>query len=231
MAVTFSEIERALAPTGLIVRGGFHPVPGDGVPRLPDGRSVATLVVVGNAGAAMWRSFTEARESWSRTDPLDAWVRKVLGVVAQDLGAHAVYPSDGPPWLPFQRWGQRAESVVPSPIGPLIHPLFGLWHAYRGALGFADRVGVPPREAVASPCESCAEKPCLDTCPVSALRPGAYDVPACVGHIESAAGRDCGALGCRARRACPVGPEYRYAAEQAAFHMAAFVRANRRAGA
>ena len=30
----------------------------------------------------------------------------------------------------------RAEGLKPSPIGILMHPQFGLWHAYRGALLF-----------------------------------------------------------------------------------------------
>src|SRR4030095_137820 len=45
------------------------------------------------------------------------------------------------------RWAMRAEAVAPSPLGILIHPDYGLWHAYRGALAFAERLALPPRGA------------------------------------------------------------------------------------
>jgi hypothetical protein len=59
---------------------------------------------------------------------------------------------------------------------------------------------------------------------VGAFSPGAYDVAACVGHVKSVAGADCMEAGCRARRACPVGPEYAYSPAQANFFMHAFLR-------
>ena len=226
-AVTLEGIEDALRPHGLRLRGAFHPEPGDEVPALPDGAAVGTLVLAGNAGPAMWTAFAAMGAAPAGENALDEWSREVLSAAAAALGAHALFPFGGAPWLPFQRWALRAEPVHPSPIGPLIHPRYGLWHAYRGALAFAAPLDLPPREEHPSPCESCAEKPCLTSCPVGAFTVGSYDVPACVGHIAAPAGADCAAEGCRARRACPVGREYRYAPEQAAFHMAAFVRANR----
>jgi hypothetical protein len=51
-----------------------------------------------------------------------------------------------------------------------------------------------------------------------------YDVAACAGHLRSAAGADCMGLGCRARRACPVGAEHAYGPEHANFFMQAFLR-------
>ena len=224
---TFDDIEAAIAPTGLIVRGGLHPRPADQVPPLPGGGATATLVVVGNAGPAMWRRLAAQGIDPDHRHALDSWSRRVISGVAEALGAHPLFPFGGPPWHPFQRWAQRAEPVWPSPIGPLIHPDYGLWHAYRGALAFAATLELPPRAERPNPCESCAERPCLQTCPVDALKPGAYDVPACVEHISAAAGRDCAELGCRARRACPEGRAYIYQPEQAAFHMRAFIRANR----
>ena len=212
-----------IAPFGLIVRGGFHPDTSDGVPGNP-----GTLVLIGNAGPAMWEVF--AKEHRGGPDPLDAWTRTVLGGVAAKLGATALFPFDGPPCLPFQRWAMRAEAVFPSPIGPLIHPEYGLWHAYRGALAFAEALDLPERAPAGNPCEACAAKPCLTTCPVDALKPGAYDVPACVAHVDSAAGRDCLDLGCAARRACPVGRDHHYPPPQARFHMDHFRSANRPEG-
>ena len=216
-------IGRRLDPSGLIVRGGFHPAGDDGVPGNP-----GTLVLIGNAGPAMWRAF--ARQRRDEPDPLDAWTRRTLEAAAAGRGAAALLPFQGPPWLPFQRWAMRAEAVHRSPIGPLIHPEYGLWHAYRGALAFAGRLALPAVEARPSPCDGCRDRPCLATCPVGALSAGGYDVPACVGHIAQPAGTDCLETGCRARRACPVGRAYIYERPQATFHMTHFLRAQRKAG-
>ena len=107
------------------------------------------VVMVGNAGPALWRVFDEHRPPG--VNPMNRWTRDVLDDVAEDLGAAAHYPFDGPPWLPFQRWAQRAEAVFPSPVGMLIHPDHGLWHAYRGALAFDGRGRGPA--AARRPCE------------------------------------------------------------------------------
>lgn len=139
-------------------------------------------------------------------------------------GGSALYPTQGPPWLPFQRWAMRAEPVYRSPLGVSIHPDYGLWHAYRGALAFRRRFVLPPRDPRPSPCESCVGKPCLQTCPVSAIRPDQYLVGTCAEHVGSSAGAGCLRFGCMARRACPVGVEFRYHPEQAHFHMTAFMR-------
>ena len=49
-------------------------------------------------------------------------------------------PRTGRPWLPFQQWARKAEPVHVSPLGVLIHPDYGLWHSYRGALCFDTRL-------------------------------------------------------------------------------------------
>ncbi len=220
----FAAIAEELKPTGLILRGGFHPEPADAVPG-----SVGTLVLVGNAGMAMWQAFArEAGAGSGSGNPLDDWIRERLTGIADDLGAVPLFPFGGPPFLPFQRWAQRAEPTYPSPLGLLIHPDYGLWHAYRGALAFAERIDLPAPDSRPSPCESCADKPCLATCPVEAFSGDGYDVPACVSHLATRAGADCVEDGCRARRACPVGRDFVYAREQAGFHMRAFFAANRR---
>ncbi len=220
-ATLCAEATRLLQPHGLILRGGFHPVPGDEVPD-----EKATVLMVGNAGPAMWRVFAWARRD--EPDPLNAWSRRVITDVANALGATALFPFDGPPYWPFQRWAMKAEAVHPSPIGPLINPDHGLWHAYRGALAFAERLLLPNFDARISPCDDCADKPCLSACPVGAFpAPGRYDVPVCIDHIASPAGADCLGLGCRARRACPVGRDTVYEPDQAGHHMTAFLAANR----
>ncbi len=222
----FRRIDDSLAGTGLIVRGGFRPIAEDR-DEIPEGTETPeTIILIGNAGAAMWRAFAAATTPGARagdSHPLDGWTRKVLTDAAGRLGATALFPFTGPPYLPFQRWALRAGGVHVSPIGPLIDPEYGLWHAYRGALAFGQRLDLPPTSESPSPCETCADKPCLSTCPVSALAPGDYDVPACVAHVGSEAGADCLGTGCQARRACPVGRNYIQEPEQARFHMEKFL--------
>ena len=211
-------LNRRLAPFGLITRGAFHPAPDDQAPA-----DTVTLVLIGNAGPAMWQAFSQ--EMPDGPNPLDNWMQKILEPIASQTGATVVFPFNGPPYYPFQQWAMQADDVSPSPIGPLIHPLFGQWHAYRGALLFTEKLDIPAPTRTASPCLSCIDKPCLNTCPVSAFSEQGYDVPACRTHIASPEGQDCLDEGCRARRACPVGRDYIYEPAQAAFHMRHFLTA------
>jgi hypothetical protein len=223
-----TDFDAAVAATGLMLRGGFHPEPTDGVPA-GGGRLTKTVLLVGNVGGAMWEAFAASPEmADGAPHALDRWTRRVLSAIAATLGATALYPFDGPPYLPFQRWAMRAEAVAPSPLGILIHPDYGLWHAYRGALAFAERIELAPRDERPRPCDSCADKPCLTTCPVGAFSERGYDVPTCIGHIDGPAGTECMTGSCLARRACPIGRAYAYGPAQAAYHMRAFRRSNRR---
>jgi hypothetical protein len=226
VSTNFAELARRIESVGLAVRGAFHPEPDEFAEWLA-GPAPGTIVLVGFTGSAQWPAFQasgEARDGLP--DPLDRWSRRVLGALGAELQASCWYPSGALPQPPFQRLALRSEPVHRSPIGLLIHPQWGLWHAYRGALGMADRLALPAFDAAAAhPCDGCVERPCLHTCPVAALRSGSLEVHTCAAHVQSAAGRDCRELGCRARRACPLGAQYRYCADQARFHMQSFLRA------
>ena len=227
-AMKLIDIEAACSAAGLTMRGAFHPDAADCVPDLSSGRPTETLVLLGNVGPKLWSRFSVAPEFADKSpDPLNRWSERVIGALAESLNAEALYPFGGPPYLPFIAWAKRAESVRESPLGMLIHPDHGLWHAYRGALALAERIDLPPPDTRPVPCDTCTDKPCLSACPVSAFSEQGYDVVACAEHIAAPAGRDCLDLGCRARRACPVGQSAQYDAAQAGFHMAAFLRARR----
>lgn len=215
--MTFDDLNDALSAHGLMVRGGFHPVPEDHVPG-----GIHTLILIGNAGPDMWQAFADQMPD--DPNPMDTWSKAVIDDIATTFDAAPAYPFVGPPYHPFQKWAMKADTVFQTPIGPLIHPSYGMWHAYRGALLFKDALDLPARSDVTSLCETCADKPCLSTCPVGAFTPDGYDVPGCRGHIGSDAGHDCLSAGCLARRTCPIGQDHIYVPAQAKFHMRHFLK-------
>jgi hypothetical protein len=218
---TYDEIVQGFASTGLSVRGGFA-CGSEAVGVEAGGGDVGSIVLLGNVGGSMWAAFMAGRQD--EPDPLDRWTRRVVNPIADRLGASALFPNDKP-YRPFQRWAQRSETVHASPLGLLIHPVHGLWHAYRAALAFNGTVrGLPAPTVARSPCETCVGKPCLSACPVYAFNGTSYDVGTCANHLRSGHEPQCLSLGCRARDACPVGTASRYPEAQIRFHMAAFYR-------
>lgn len=222
-----TRLEEAAAAQGLALRGAFHCEHGDGVPAGLAGAPVGTLVLLGWIGGRQWPFFSRSREAADGAPhPLDRWSKRVVGTLAEEFDASPFYPFGGPPYLPFQRWAERGDDVFASPLGIYVHPDHGLWHSYRGALGFRERLELPERLPRAHPCETCETKPCLTACPVSAFRPGHYDVDRCAAHVKSVKGVACFTGGCLARRACWVAPELAYGPEEAGFYMRAFVAAH-----
>lgn len=217
-----TELQAALALHGLALRGGFAPVPED---QLPTGRPVASVWMVGVIGSAFWPHFkASAFYGDGRPDPLDRWSRAIGEELATRFGGLALFPFDGPPYHPFQRWADRCEPTQPSRMLLRIHPVHGLWHAYRFALALP---AAAPHSAAAGTlapdlCAGCSGQPCLQACPVGAYTGEAFLLDACASHLHSDRGSDCLQGGCRARLACPVAPELRYLPEHAAFHMQAF---------
>ena len=225
---SYKELSETARALGLACRGGFHPRLEDGVPALRSGAPPATAVLFGFTGGEQWPKFSLSGEYRDGAPhPLDRWSRRIIGELAARFGADDLHPSLGPPWWPFQRWARRAEALHVSPLGILIHPDYGLWHAYRGALLFAARIALPERQPWPHPCESCPGKPCLRSCPVGAVRAEQFDYPACAAHLASPRGSGCLDGGCLARLSCPVGARHRYGAAQASFHMQSLVPAAR----
>jgi hypothetical protein len=218
------DLERRAEQVGLAVRGAFHPVAGE-FEQLPLQALDGTVVLLGFTAGRQWPQFAQSSEFRDALPhPLDRWSRRVIGELARALGARDFYPGDVP-IIPFQQLAMRCESVHPSPIGILIHPRWGLWHAYRGALIFSQRLPLPPWHATPSPCSNCETKPCLQACPVGAFSAAGYEFATCLKHVSSATGGECRQSGCLARRACPVGLQSIYAPEQRQFHMSAFLAA------
>jgi epoxyqueuosine reductase len=196
------------------VLGGFHPDAGEA--GLPPGTQ--TLLLIGPAEPGFWAHVREAAD-WTQPDPIDQWSRQVIGTIACDHHAKALFPFGGPPYHPFYTWALRSGRVWDSPVKLLVHADQGLMVSFRGALALKERVAVPSPDA--KPCETCA-KPCLTACPVGALTGAGYDVPACQRFLDQPQGSDCLTGGCLVRRACPVSQTYARLPEQSAYHMSRF---------
>ena len=176
--------------------------------------------MVGNVGPEFW-SRVQAAPEGKGAHPLNRWSERVLTGLAEAV----LFPFGGPPHHPFQRWALRANpTLAVSPLGILIDPEFGLWHALRGALLYRERLEIETVAARPSPCESCAARPCLKTCPVGAFKQGSYDVGSCRSYLATLSGQPCMIQGCQARLACPVGREHAYRDELAQHLMRAFAR-------
>lgn len=207
-----SQLRRRLAKHGLSVIGTFEPDIGE----IEDAR---TVMLIGNAGSAMWRRL-DPKPANPTTHAIDQWTREVMEPLAADCGATVVFPFEGPPYHPFVSWAFQTGRCFKSPLGMAIHDTYGLWFALRAALLFTEELGVETVQAT-SPCESCADKPCLTACPVDAFGGDGYDHQTCRSHVASRP-NECAGAGCLARRACPVGQDMIYEPAHAAYHMSSF---------
>jgi hypothetical protein len=207
---------------GFMPFGWFSPDAADGVPEAAPGSPARFVILLGNAGPAMFRRFRAERDSERHL--MDDWTRHTLEPLADDLGARALFPFGPPPYWPILTWARKAGAGHVSPLGLNIHATFGLWHAYRAAFIFPVAFDIPPQKSQ-HPCETCATKPCLSACPVGAFSGTAYDVQSCATHLRTPQGETCLTKGCLARHACPVGQGFAYSEPQAHFHQRAFLKA------
>ena len=205
-------ITRAINKHALTVVGALHP------------ESDKTIILLGPNEPIFWGHFTNSKEYIDgRRDPLDRWSMRVIGDLASEFSARAVFPFGGPPYHPFIDWALRSNSFWQSPVQLLVHHSSGLVVSFRGALIFEESMELPA--AKQSPCKTCAEKPCLSACPAAALTSDGYNVSKCHDFLDSSDGTDCLTNGCLVRRACPVGQNLRLQ-PQSAFHMRAFHKGN-----
>jgi epoxyqueuosine reductase len=209
-------LEARLAEERLEVLGGFAVAEGEA--GFPAG--TRTLVMLGPREPGFW-AHLQAQPEWGGPDTVDRWSRRVIGRIACDLGAKALFPFGGPPYHPFYQWALRTGRVWDSPVRLLVHTGQGLMVSFRGALALKEVVDVPPPGV--RPCDGCAA-PCLTACPVGALTEAGYDVPACHAYLDQPKGAECLSGGCRVRRACPVSQSYARLPEQSAYHMRQFHR-------
>jgi len=220
-----------LSAAGFIGLGGFHPAGEDLTPVLPSGAPAQTVLMVGSAGPDFWAAFQAASEAGDGSqDPMDRFTRRVLNGLASRFGFSAVYPFEGPPYHPFQRWALRCGGFSQSPVGVLAHHAYGPWLGLRAAFLCPDRLPLEAAAPPAGPCRACADKPCMSACPVDAISTsGGYDVGKCRDHLIADTSVSCWA-GCLARHACPVGRDHAPVSAQGRFHMESFTGLAKAAG-
>ena len=221
--VDLSDVNRAAAARGLCVLGAFQPNAQDDVPALEGGNLPGTVVMIGNAGSALWQHFAPHADAVGEDHPLDVWTRAQVLALAKPFDAVALFPFDGPPFYPFQRWAERAAPASPSPLGLFIHREYGLWFALRAALLLENSEQSLDGHREESPCVVCVEQPCLKRCPVGAFTGNGYEVDRCAQFVATEAGRVCGESGCQARLACPIGVPHQYEKAHMQFHMRQFL--------
>ncbi len=219
--LTYPSIDNRLRPYGLRLRGGFRLDEQD--LSLETNNKFEVLLLIGNIGDSLWAPFQQDTDA-ERSHPLDHWSKTHISNIANDLKGYTVFPSDGPPFHPFQHWAIKAEHLDQSPLGILIHPTYGLWHAYRGALLVSSTMDLPKTDVNVAICQECIPKPCLSSCPVDAIDLNGINTESCLSHLNDV--NSCVDNGCLARLSCPVGKEYTYSREQRAFHNRAFLKSH-----
>jgi len=202
---------------------------------LGDNSKAKSLILFGNAGSSIWPIFSASSEYRDGLeDPLNRWSERIGNKMSAELDGQVFFPFGGPPYKPFIQWAKKAESMGNSRLGMLIHPDYGLWHAYRfgialprsfSELDMFSEAGRPfenEQLGLSALCAFCVDQPCLNTCPVNAFSDEGYDVEGCYGFLEGNPNSDCRNHTCSARLACPEGRAFTYEKAHARFHMDAF---------
>ena len=127
--VALPALEALLGAERLDVLGGFAVAEGEA--GFPAG--TRTLLLLGPKEPGFW-AHLQAQPEWGAPDPVDRWSRRVIGRIACDLGAKALFPFGGPPYHPFYQWALRTGRVWDSPVRLLVHSEQGLMVSFRGAL-------------------------------------------------------------------------------------------------
>jgi epoxyqueuosine reductase len=176
-----------------------------------------SLVLIGHGGRRLWPALTAF--GMKTADPVDHFslvmTQRFIDEFLDVPPVLMLYPTGYT--IPLQQLGALAGWHYPSPLGLGINETYGVWFAYRAA--FLTTLSLPaiqnPRTI--SPCETCHDKPCINACPVQAVRGvGKFRVPACV-DFRLQAQSVCQDR-CLSRLACPVTPEHRYEPEQLHYH-------------
>jgi epoxyqueuosine reductase len=198
--------------------------------REPESARFQHLILLANGGPVFWQNMKrDPGVKVEEPDPVDNYTTRV---VRNFFGNDAiiVYPRNR--MIPLRALGKLAGWHHDSPLGLGIHPIFGLWFAYRAVI-MSHAIFTPVADAIdgrsESPCESCRDKPCITACPASAVIESGFEVQRCSDY-RMEPDSSCQSR-CISRLACPVGRAHRYVPDQMAYHYhhsIAAIKRNRR---
>ena len=175
---------------------------------LGDTCGFSQLLLVGHGGCQLWACMQAG--GIEGDDPIDRYTCQTLARwFAQELPDQTyriLYPGDAP--IGLQALGELAGWHHPTPFRVGIDQEWGSWFAYRAAVLCTTPFSSFLRVDRGSPCANCAERACITACPAQALAGGTFDLNACL-EWRMQPDSSC-ANTCRARLACPVGPQHRY---------------------
>lgn len=173
--------------------------------------SAQTLCLIAHGGRTLWENLSHPLRSDQH--PIDTFTTRLILEAFHDAAFLYPHPFHVPP---LQKLGRFLNLARPSMLGLDINEKYGPWFAYRAA--FLTSLDIPEISPApfASPCETCAEKPCLKACEPKAVGVE-FNIPRCAG-FRFQENSPC-ADRCLARLACPFREEHRYTLEQMQYHM------------
>jgi len=178
-----------------------------------------SVLLVGNAGRALWTRLARAPECSDPEHPVDRYTLRMLEQATHRFeppASFAVYweQREGA-FLPLITLARAAGLGAPSRLGLLIHPHYGPWISLRAVLYLDEAPATEPApRPLESPCSDCPA-PCIAACHGSAVSTDGLDPKRCLATKLS---EPACARGCDARVACVVGREHAFVPDQLAHH-------------
>jgi epoxyqueuosine reductase len=129
-----------------------------------------TLCLIGNGGKSLWEQLPHPLDV--KTHPIDLFTKykmQEFSNVFLESDIEILYPNDRY-ILPLQKIGRAFNLCTQSPIGLDINAQFGLWFAFRGVFLTSKKLPILSREKTIAPCDTCKEKPCLQTTDINLAR-------------------------------------------------------------
>ena len=173
-----------------------------------------TLCIVANGGKELWNHLPHPLDE--SINPIDQFSIQQMKILDPDM--RIIFPHNE--WnIPLQRIGRFLNISRPSLLGIDINQDYGLWFAFRGAFLTKNNLINKNHNTFVSACETCIDKPCVSSCPASAIIPekNSFKLNICADYrlkpISSCADR------CLARLACPYHNEHQYNLLQIKYHM------------
>ena len=190
------------------------------------------LVLIGHAGKQLWQKLKQWQAlrnlSEKLSDPVDDFskyhVQKYFNQRFKENDFELIYPltkaTQSNSSINLQTLGQIAGWHHQSPFGVGINQQWGSWFAYRAVVllksNYQPAKSPHSHFHSQSPCQSCENKPCIQSCPAGALDSAQLNLKACLSYRVQKDSR-CQDR-CIARMACPVAERHQYPLEQIQYH-------------